>query len=294
MPDETHLGLGIGTLNLFPCIIYQYLIKFDQFVGVLARLVPYRLIRSGFMNTKITKVAAFLVAIMVVGIAAARTEPNSFLNKPATTHSALMKQVQSDDQVMNRFMRHFGMSRAGVIEYFNTLKLDTLKEDGVYLVYNVPESEELRARAIFYKAGTKVWVDQEGTIVLKESCGNPMVRGTDSTSVAMEQPVTANIVEPAQVVTVPQGTPTDLVASTLPADIESSALAFPAAAPMDVSSIISSGGASFNPAFLLPLAAIPFVVTNNEDPPEAIPEPMTMIALAAGAGLIARKRRNKK
>lgn len=245
------------------------------------------------MNTKIAKITALLAAFVMVAVATARTEPNSFLNKPATTHAALMKQVQSDDQVMNRFMRHFGMSRPEVIQYFSTLKLDTLTEDGVYLVYNVPESEELRARAIFYKAGTKVWVDQEGTIVLKESCGNPMVRGTDSTSVSMEQPVTANIVAPAQELTVPQGTPVDFVTSTLPADVESSALAFPAAVPADIASVISSGGGGFNPAFLLPVAAIPFLVDSNTQP-EPIPEPMTMIALAAGAGLIARKRRNNK
>lgn len=243
------------------------------------------------MNNKIAKLVALLAAATLVAVATARTEPNSFLNKPAKTHAELIKQVQSDDQVMSRFMRHFGMSRKEVLDYFGTLKLDTLKEDGVYLVYNVPESEELRARAIFYKSGTKVWVDQEGTIVLKESCGNPMMRGTDNTSIAMEQPVNANIVKPEEAIIVPTGTPTDLVAATLPADVESSALAFPSAAPASVSDVVTGGG-GFNPAFLLPAAIIPFIVTDN--PPEVVPEPMTMIALAAGAGLIARKRRNKK
>ncbi|MFM9871880.1 MAG: PEP-CTERM sorting domain-containing protein [Fimbriimonadaceae bacterium] len=242
------------------------------------------------MNNKIAKIVALLAAVTLVAVASARTEPNSFLNKPAKTHAELMKQVQSDDQVMNRFMRHFGMSRKEVLDYFGTLKMDTLKEDGVYLVYNVPETEELRARAIFYKAGTKVWVDQEGTIVLKESCGNPMMRGTDNTSIAMDQPVTANISKPEAAIVVPSGSPTDLVASVLPADVESSALAFPTAAPADV--LVSTGGGGFNPAFLIPAAIIPFVVTNR--PPDSVPEPMTMVALAAGAGLIIRKRRNKK
>lgn len=242
------------------------------------------------MNNKIAKLVALIAAATLMAVATARTEPNSFLNKPAKTHAELMKQVQSDDQVMNRFMRHFGMSRKEVLDYFGTLKLDTLKEDGVYLVYNVPESEELRARAIFYKAGTKVWVDQEGTIVLKESCGNPMLRGTDNTSVAMDQPVNAEITKPEDAILIPSGSPADLVASTLPADLESSALAFPSAAPADVTSLIGGGG--FNPAFLLPLAIVPFIVTDN--PPDPVPEPMTMMTLAAGAAIIARKRRNKK
>jgi hypothetical protein len=117
-----------------------------------------------------------------------------------------------------------------------------------------------------------------------------MMRGTDNTSVSMDQPVNANITKPEEAILIPSGTPTDLVASTLPADLESSALAFPSAAPADVSTIVGGGG--FNPAFLLPLAVVPFVVTNN--PPDSVPEPMTMIALAAGAGLIVRKRKNKK
>lgn len=244
------------------------------------------------MNNKIAKVAALIAATTLVALAAARTEPNSFLNKNVNTHAELMQQVSNDTQVMNRFMRHFGMSRQEVLDYFKTLKLDTLTEDGVYLVYNVPESEELRARAIFYKAGTKVWVDKEGTLVLKASCGNPMLRGTDNTSITLDTDVNAEILTPEQLVTVPQGTPTDLVTATLPADLESSALAFPNVAPADVTDIISGGGASFNPAFLIPLAAIPFIITDN--PPDPVPEPATMIALAAGAGVIIRKRKNRK
>lgn len=244
------------------------------------------------MNSRIIKAVAVFAAVVSVAVATARTEPNSFLNKPAATHEQLMKQIKNDDQVMNRYMRHFGMSRTEVIEYFENLKLDTLTEDAVYLVYNVPETEELRAKAIFYKAGTKVWVDTEGNIVLKASCGNPMRRGTDETTVELEQPVTADILRPEEAVTAPQGLPTDLVVSTMPATIESSALSFPVTAPADITEIISTSGASFNPAFLAPLAVVPFIIKDN--PPDPVPEPATFAALAAGAAFFARKRRSNK
>lgn len=242
---------------------------------------------------KMAKIATMIAATMLVALASARTEPNSFLNKPVETHAALMKQISSDPQVMNRFMRHFGMTRDEVINYFNTLKLDTLKSDGVYLVYNVPESEEIRARAIFYKKGTKVWVDQQGTLVLKASCGNPMIRGTDSSSVTVESPIEAAVAPVTATAVVPEGVGIDPVAQSLPMDVESSALAFPAAAPADITQFTRSSGAVFNPAFLLPLAAVPFIIT-TDDPPDSVPEPMTMVALAAGAGFIARKRRKNK
>lgn len=240
------------------------------------------------MRMNLVKTSVLAAFVLLASFATARTEPNSFLNKTVTTHAGLMAQVQTDDEVMQRFMRHFGMTRQQVIDYFSTLRIDTLKEDGVYLVYNVPESEEIRARAIFYKTGTKVFVDQNGTLVLKLSCGNPMLRGTDSRTVAMATNVTANP-SPLRPVTVQgEGVPTDFTATTVPAELETSALPFPTEAPGQIVPIASVS--RFNPAFLLPLAAVPFVVTNTNDP---VPEPFTMVGIAAGAGLVAIKRRRR-
>ncbi|MES1228386.1 MAG: hypothetical protein ABUL72_06915, partial [Armatimonadota bacterium] len=100
------------------------------------------------------KQASALVATNVP--AAQRPEPNAFLEEKAPTHEALMKQIRTNDVVMSRYMRHFGMSRDQVIEFMDTLKIDRLKQDGVYLVYNTPESGEIRSRSIFYKKGTPV------------------------------------------------------------------------------------------------------------------------------------------
>ena len=79
---------------------------------------------------------------------------------------------------MNRFMRHFGMTRNEVVTYFSGLKRSTVKESGPYLVYNTPETGEIRARVLYFEKGTPVWVDSDGNYILKVSCGNPMVRGS--------------------------------------------------------------------------------------------------------------------
>ncbi|MBS1708570.1 MAG: hypothetical protein JSS65_07595, partial [Armatimonadetes bacterium] len=118
-----------------------------------------------------------------------RAEPNAFLNKSVKNHRELMRQVQSDATVMDRYERHFGMSRKEVVDMMSGLTLSETKEDAVFLVYNVPESGELRARSIFYRRGTKIWVDGSGQPVLKASCGNPLVRGTDKP----DQPVLADL-----------------------------------------------------------------------------------------------------
>lgn len=240
--------------------------------------------------------AATLMAVTIM----ARAEPNAFLNKAAYTQNALVTQVQKDDKVMSRYTRHFGMTKEEVVEYFKTLRLDTLKEDGVYLVYNVPETEEVRARSMFYKKGTKVWVDQDGGIVLKASCGNPMARGTDVQTV----PISADYDASTELVT--RDTPLDATTETIiqteivptPMDVETSALAFPVAPPMEVGTLITTvppGGGAFNPNFLFPIAAIPFIIIDDGGGNEPVPEPATMVLLAAGgAALAARKRKQAK
>ncbi len=242
------------------------------------------------MNIMNLRLMIAISTILLAGLAAARTEPNSFLNKPAYSQSALIKQVESDAVVASRFSRHFGMTKSEVISYFKTLKLTELQEDGVYLVYNVPDTEEVRARAIFYKKGTKVWIDQNGGLVLKASCGNPMARGTDVQTVPVEAEFNGetNLVSRTTPLDMQTDTILETSATPMPINVETSALAYPMVPPAAVQGI---GGGGFNPAFLLPLAAVPFIV---DKPKEPVPEPATMAIMAVGAGLLARKRRKAK
>jgi len=112
-----------------------------------------------------------------MSMATARTGRNSFLEKPVNSTQDLVRQAMSDSRVMDRYMRHFGMSKNELKRYLSNLKLKKLDQDNVYLMYNVPKSGELRARAYVLKKGTPVFADEYNLAVLKKSCGNPLTRG---------------------------------------------------------------------------------------------------------------------
>lgn len=242
------------------------------------------------MNTRL--LSTVVAAVTLASFAVARAEENAFLDAPARTHAQLMNQVRSNDKVMSRFMRHFGMTRNEVIQYFTTLRLSTLQEDTVFTVYNVPEgTETIRARTLMYKKGTKVWVDANGTPILKESCGNPLLRGTDEQTSVLNPQAEGDPIANARPSAVPSTSPSDASSGIIASNVESSALLYPPAPPQDISGIILGGGSNFNPGFLLPLIAVPFVLDGGEGEP--IPEPGTMIGLAVGAGLLAARKRRK-
>jgi hypothetical protein len=108
--------------------------------------------------------------------AAARTEPNSFLNRPAHDKNALMRQLRNDKVVMDRFMRHFHMSKEEVLSFASTLRLAKLERSGAYQVYNAKPNGRIDVRTLHFKKGTYVWVDQHGRPVMKKSCANPLMR----------------------------------------------------------------------------------------------------------------------
>lgn len=221
----------------------------------------------------------------------ADTEPNSFINRPANTLPELLNQVRTDKQVASRYMRHFGMTKEEVVDYFSKLKLGRLPADGVYLVYNVPDWEEVRARALQYRKGTLVWQDQDNRPILKASCGNPMVRGTDiglaaatpgvkmapsievRDLVAIQSPETAFIEQP----------PTLLA----PGQVEANAAEMlPVNPPVPVTNRMSGV------PFILPVVAGLLVgLGKGETPP--VPEPTTMVVLGGGLAVFVAKRRKK-
>lgn len=242
------------------------------------------------------RLGVFAVAMLVSVVASASTEPNSFLIYPAPNHAALMRQARTEPVLMKRFMRHFGIGREEVLTMLEGLKLGRLEEDGMYLIYNVPESEELRSRVIFYRKGTLVWVNQSGQPVLKASCANPMVRGTDI-ALAYVAPPKVNMTSSMamrdfEAVTPPETAMVLNPMSTIePTVIETGAQALlpqPPEIPLVSNQPIAA------PWWILPAAGAFFIRTGDDPPP--IPEPGTIIAFGAGAAALAarRKARSKK
>lgn len=240
---------------------------------------------------------AFGLTLLLAGTITAygaRPEPNAFINKRVNTHAEFMAHVQNDPEVMDRYMRHFGMNREEVLAYFSELRIDRTPQEGVYLVYNVPDSGELRARVLRFPRGTAVMVDSSGNFIMKLSCGNPMVAGTDSgmANITEESISLASIDAMRDLVS-----EDELAAETYfalsetlmpPAIPETSPIVLESLAPVAP----SSAGFPSQIAFLAPLLAGGMFVSVGRTEP--IPEPATMITLAVGLGAVAAARRRRK
>ena len=89
------------------------------------------------METELTLKRAIIIlglSMVVTTAAFARPDLNAFINKKADSTAELVGQVKRDKSVMDRYMRHFGMTRTEVIEYLSSLRPTTLKEEGVYAI----------------------------------------------------------------------------------------------------------------------------------------------------------------
>lgn len=242
-------------------------------------------------------------------------EPNSFLNRTARNHAELMRQVQSDPVVMDRFMRHYGKSREEVLAFLGSLRDGQVTETGPFVVYNVPGSGEIRMKVMTVERGTRAWVDASGAAMLKGVCGNPMTRGTDIGEVDLAASIQRKLSEAEsdlRVVVLPE---TDIVreevaqrfALLVPeTPIEESPIEIvPPTDPevVDPPIIIEEEGpiALIQQAIGLVASASVLYSRDFEDAiiydipePEPIPEPMSITALALGLGALALRRRKRK
>ena len=242
------------------------------------------------MRYKWPTLAALLTLAAISGQAVAQPEPNAFIGKPTPTIESLLAHVQADAVVMSRFMRHFGMTSEEVVAYLGSLKRGKIREDGAYLIYNTPESGEIRARVLFYRKGTAVWMDEAGRYILKLSCGNPMIRGTDYRPADDPEGINMkSMTDVRQLVTDP---PTGVDVGTLtgtvvpPVPPETAAITFTTDPPMDP---------VFTEQILAPVALlIPYTAGIMVSTGQPIPEPGSMLALGFGIASFAAMRRRKK
>ena len=110
---------------------------------------------------------------LAVCAVAQRPEPNAFLNKPVHSVAELVSQMKADPVVMDRFMRHFGMTSDEVVAMANELHLAKMKKDTPMTVYNCNDRGVIGSKVFMIKAGALVFVDKYGTPILKKTCANP-------------------------------------------------------------------------------------------------------------------------
>ncbi len=226
---------------------------------------------------------------MTVNVALAQTEPGSFLNRLCASTPSLITHVKQDKKVMDRFARHFAMTESEVVTYLKALSVSKTDEDGLYVVYGVPETGLIRSRMMKIKKGTKVWVDQAGDVALIWHCGNPVTRGPKTPYDASKPVANPNGTSVDQLRDVPLQPPT----STMQANI--SILGEPSVPDVPVipenNSNIPIIPSSPDLGFLGILPVLGVIVNTN--PPNPVPEPATMAILCIGAGGLIMRHRKK-
>jgi len=230
--------------------------------------------------------------------ALARPDLNAFLNKKAVTTEQLVNQARRDPEVMDRYMRHYSMTREEVLAFLGSLKPSKLKETGVYAVYSVPEGGKIKMHLERLKKGEAIFIDANGEPQLILRCGNPLTLGPKDVIAENNKPPT-EVVVTAEEAPIDFLSETELVVEPL-SELEPVApiFTFPPTPPVEEITPIPitpiAGG--FNP---LPLALGGLLFVNGDgggggDDVPPVPEPGTMLILGGAIAAYGLKRRAKK
>ncbi len=233
-----------------------------------------------------------VTALLAVS-AMARPDLNAFINKKVDTTSQLVSHARADKAVMDRYMRHYGMERQEVLQYLGTLRPSTLKEEGVFAIYSVPEGGRIKLHMERLKKGHKVFVSPDGEPQLVWKCGNPLTLGPKSVVAVNTTAVTTTEVmvaeNPLEILTQIDTESEPLLA--LQPEEPKYSLIEPNPPTQDENPIpiISSG---FNP---LPLALGGLLFLDDGSSPSSapVPEPMTIAAFGAGFAYLGMRRKRK-
>jgi hypothetical protein len=213
----------------------------------------------------------------------ARPDRNAFINQKATTTAELVNQARRDKSVMDRYMRHYGMNRTEVLSFLSSLKPDTIKEEGVFAVYSVPEGGRIKLHMERFKKGHKVFSSRDGEPQLVLKCGNPLTLGPKQVIALNRTPITTteNFVEdsPIEILTEVE-TEVEPLMALVPAEP-----VYTLVTPPDIVAIPLASG--FNP---LPLA-LGGLAFGDGGSFSTVPEPMTMASFAAGLAYLGMRRR---
>lgn len=228
-------------------------------------------------------------ALVLTSVAAfARPEPNAFLNRRVSNVRELVSQVRTDDQVADRFERHFGMSQSALVDYFSGLHVATLNEDGTYMVYSVPKDGVIKAHVERLDKGTRVFADASGMPILKASCGNALVPGSTA-QVPMLSPGVPAMAQTLRAVDVTTSAGAAVPETNYVAMAPPQPVALQPATPPQV----NTGSSNQNIALPVALAALgggaAFMVGGGGSAP--VPEPATVLVMVAAVGALTLRRR---
>ncbi|MFN8139912.1 MAG: DUF6777 domain-containing protein [Fimbriimonadales bacterium] len=235
---------------------------------------------------RVAIIATLCAVLAPAGLA--QLGPSAYLARPAPTKNELLAQVKSNPTVLDRFCRHFQLSKDGVLQMLSGLHKTALTKDTTVEMWGVPaKTGVFRMKKVVLKRGTTVWADSTGNPILRVSCGNPLVRMDEASEPQVAPAVSrAGDVKP---VAAPSGTKVEEMLA--PAPVEPMLPALPETewvetplntGPISVTELQPSrfdGGGLFA---LLPSLLIGLRTGGDNK----IPEPATIFIVATGASLV--------
>lgn len=263
------------------------------------------------LNRAFVLIVAFAIAVAVFATgasAASRAAPGAFILEKVDSVQALVKQISSNKNVAALYVKHYGMSEGKIVSYFEeNLRLTTLKAPLKVTAYYVTKSGKIQSKPKLLPVGTKVFSTPSGEPVLEWRCGNPISKylphvakptppkpPVDTTLVpVVEEPATLVASNPPIEIGV---LPDAMISSVQPAPV----LIPPAAAIEPVAEVIAAPSIIAPPNLTAIKVIVPALlgavaVRSKSDTPE-VPEPMSILTLAAGASgvLFQYRRRNRR
>jgi len=223
--------------------------------------------------------AALLVASFTLALA--RPDLNAFLNRRVHTKTQLVNQVQTDSAVMDRYMRHFGITREEVVSYMQSLHAGTIDHDMVVKIYSVPDAGYIKTHVGRIRKGTEMFFTPDGEPALIALCGNPVTESRAPTAVTVNPTVavTGELRPP----TTENPNPEQSLALLQPKDIE-----LPAMPPEDTGHDNLAVAPGISAAPLLGLLGVGgFGLFHNGGHGSGAPTPEPMTVLLVGSGLAA-------
>lgn len=236
------------------------------------------------------------IGIALVGLAIAcqaAVPTGAFIRRPVKSVPDLVAHMKTDPVVMARYSRHFRLPAERLITYFGSLHIAKLADDGVYLVYNVHADNVIRGRYFKLKKGTLVFADASGRPILKKECGNPM---TMSLPTIVAEAPTTRPVGPKNVVLGDTSSSEELVVMEPPVGPVpvSTPPTFAPPVRTQVAGGFIGGGSGFGfLPILLGLGSASFLIKKEDHTSPPVPEPATLVILAAGSASYLMKRRKK-
>lgn len=251
------------------------------------------------LNRVIILAVALIVAVAVFAAgasAASRAAPGAFILEKVDSVNALVKQISSNKKVAALYIKHYGMPEGEIISYFEeNLRLITLKSPLKVTAYYVTKSGAIKSKQKLLPAGTKVFATPNGEPVLEWRCGNPLSKSlpyiAKPTPPKVEEPATLVAYNPPIEIGV---LPDALITNVEPVLVSPASTIEPVAEVMATPSIVATPSLDAMKV-VVPALLGAVAVRSKSDTPE-VPEPMSILTLAAGAGgvLIHYKKRNRR